>query len=161
MSATETNLLTKKLLAEIPKRWPTQVRIWRNNRVKTMAAGENGRLRMIDAGIDGQGDISGIAGPRGRRLEIEVKTGKDKLSEDQKRFRQMILSLGGIYIEARSVDGCIAQLEQHIGVPKHEARGADIERGGRSGRPARPRAQGDVKPGPPFFTDFGGPSGTP
>lgn len=155
MSAAETNLLTKNLLAEIPKRWPRRVRVWRNNRVKTMAAGENGRLRMIDAGIDGQGDISGLAGPRGRRLEIEVKTGKDRLSEDQKRFRSMILSLGGIYIEARSVDGCLAMLERELGVPDGiETHSGNSEGRGGSGRPAGTRAQGALEPGKTFFPDF-------
>lgn len=109
----EANEITANLLIKIPERFPNVV-VWRNNRVKAMAMGRGGKMRMISAGIDGQGDISGLVGPSGRRLEVEVKAGNDKLSEDQINFREMILAHGGIYVEARSAEQGIQSLEQSM-----------------------------------------------
>jgi hypothetical protein len=106
----QANKITKDLLDEIPKRFP-HIRVWRSNRVKAMAVGRGGKPRMIDAGIDGQGDISGIIAPTGRRLEIEVKAGDDRMSDDQKNFRDMIVFHGGVYIEARDVKKALAKLD--------------------------------------------------
>lgn len=57
-------------------------------------------------GIIGGGDISGILRD-GRRLEIEVKTGRGKQTEQQKNFEAMILAHNGVYIVARDVDETI------------------------------------------------------
>lgn len=109
----EANEITANLLIKIPERFPN-IRVWRNNRVKAMAVGRGGKMRMISAGIDGQGDVSGLVGPTGRRLEVEVKAGDDKLNEDQIKFRKMILALGGIYVEARSAEGGLQLLEESL-----------------------------------------------
>lgn len=45
-----------------------------------------------------------IAVIKGRFIGIEVKAGKDKLSEDQKRRKFEIERAGGLYFEARSTD---------------------------------------------------------
>lgn len=110
MSANE---ITAQLLIRIPEQFPG-VRVWRNNRVKAMAKGRGGTMRMVSAGVDGQGDISGIAGPHGRRVEIEVKAGKDQLSLVQIHFGHMIRKLGGIYLVARQVDETLAELEKEL-----------------------------------------------
>jgi predicted RecB family endonuclease len=109
------NPLTAELLVRIPERFP-QARVWRNNRIKAMAVGRGGRPRMVDAGVNGQADISGIAGPLGRRLEIEVKAGKDVLSQDQIRFGNMIRERGGVYLVAREVDLTLNALAEQLGV---------------------------------------------
>lgn len=112
----EANAITAGLLEELPKRYRF-MRVWRNNRVKTMAIGRGGQPRMISAGVDGQADISGIlavptpGGLIGIRLEIEVKAGKDKQSDAQKNFQRMIEGFGGIYILARGVDSALADIE--------------------------------------------------
>jgi hypothetical protein len=106
--STPANILTAELLIEIQKRFPN-VRVWRSNRIDAMAIGKGGSLRRVQAGIDGQGDITGITGG-GIRLEIEVKVGKDRLRDSQKAFKKMILDHGGIYIEARSVEQCLEEL---------------------------------------------------
>jgi len=108
----DANEMTAALLVEIPKRYPG-VRIWRNNRIDAMALGAGGRLRRVKAGVDGQADLSGI-GPGGVRIEIEVKAGRDKMSKSQIAFQAMILNHGGIYIEARDVDECMAALREEI-----------------------------------------------
>lgn len=104
------NELTSKLLIEIPKRFPS-VRVWRNNRVDAMVAGRGGKMRRVSAGIDGQADISGIMGPSGRRLEIEVKVGRDQMRHSQAAFELMIQSHGGVYLVARDTpDGVLGAL---------------------------------------------------
>ena len=103
------NELTAALLIEIPKRFPN-IRVWRNNRVDAMAVGRNGKLRRIKAGLDGQADISGIIGPTGRRLEIEVKVGKDSQSQDQQAFDAMITGHGGLYFVARDLETTLSLL---------------------------------------------------
>jgi hypothetical protein len=112
----EANNLTAALLIEIPKQ-VHGVRLWRNNRVSAMALGRGGKMRKIDAGIDGQADISGIAAVPmqrlnsvGIRLEIEVKAGRDKQREAQINFQEMILKHGGIYLIARDLEVTISQL---------------------------------------------------
>lgn len=124
----EANLLTSTLLIEIPKRFP-KVRLWRQNTgggvgMSTVkrAVGLLQQNRISDAitlllsrpikfGIEGGGDISGVAGPHGRRIEIEIKTGKDRQSESQIAFAAMIRKAGGLYIVARSVEQCLEDLE--------------------------------------------------
>src|ERR1700679_3118663 len=49
----------------------------------------------------------------GLRLEIEVKTGKGKQSNQQKNFESMINGFGGIYIVARSVDDVLTVLNRY------------------------------------------------
>ena len=80
------------------------LRIWRAN----VGAARIGR-RVVRFGIPGQADLTGIA-PDGRRLEIEVKSKDGRLSEDQKRFRDLIQRFKGIHIVARSVHDVYEQL---------------------------------------------------
>jgi hypothetical protein len=126
------NELTNTLLLEIPKRFP-QCRVWRANsatafpldRAKAAlryllqnnikAAIECLRSRPIRFGVPGQADISGVAGPAGRRLEIEVKVGTDKLRPEQVAFRKMCLDRGAVYIEARDVETALKELEVELG----------------------------------------------
>ncbi len=105
------NKLTSEILIEIPKRYGSDIRLWRNNRITAMALGRGGNLRRMSAGIDGQGDISGIIGPHGKRLEIEVKYGKDRQTIVQQSFQLMIEKYGGLYILARSLDDVVKALE--------------------------------------------------
>ena len=113
------NELTARLILEIPKRFPGAW-LYRNNRISAKAVGKGGKLRHVSAGIDGQGDLSGVVpityGGKlfGVRCEIEVKIGRDKMSAVQMSFRAKILSLGAIYIEARDVDSTLAQLAEII-----------------------------------------------
>ncbi|MBK8225399.1 MAG: VRR-NUC domain-containing protein [Candidatus Obscuribacter sp.] len=51
-----------------------------------------------------------IASIRGRFVAIEVKAGKDRLSEDQKRRAFEIEKAGGVYFEARSTDSFLVFL---------------------------------------------------
>lgn len=80
-------------------------RFWRQ---ETGAAFRKGQA-MIYYGILGGGDISGIL-RGGRRVEIEVKTGKGVLRESQINFRAMIEAFDGLYVLARSVDDAVSAI---------------------------------------------------
>ena len=125
--STPANKLTAEILIAVPKRFPN-VRIWRQNtggavpmnQVKNaiwaITKGEIPEAltflkRPTRFGVVGGADLSGVQGPTGRRIEIEVKAGNDKQSDEQRAFQAMIEAAGGAYIIARSVDDVIAYLE--------------------------------------------------
>lgn len=119
------NELTALILLAVPREFPDTV-VWRSNVGRGIAPGivqkcltllRQGNVAQaiamlrwppsITFGVPGQADISGILAPSGKRLEIEVKVGRDKMSEQQQKFAAMIRRAGGVYIEARSVEDAI------------------------------------------------------
>lgn len=76
--------------------------MWRNNRFVGKAVGAGGKIRHVSAGIDGQGDLSGMLAPNGRRIEIELKAeyerGRDRQSVVQQAFQKKVQSMGGVYL---------------------------------------------------------------
>lgn len=97
------NFLTQEFLLLASREWPDAM-LWRNNRIKAKALGRDGHLRMIEAGIDGQADITGcipvaVNGRKiGVRVEIEIKAGRDKQRDTQVTFEHAIKRAGGIYL---------------------------------------------------------------
>jgi len=75
-----------------------KIRLFRAN----VGRGRFGR-RVVQFGIPGQADLTGIVEPSGQRLEIEVKTPTGRLSKEQRAWGKMILRFNGIYIVARCV----------------------------------------------------------
>jgi len=59
--------------------------------------------RTVSFGVPGQADLTGILGD-GRRLEVEVKASSGRQTTEQQNYERMIVSKGGIYVLARSVD---------------------------------------------------------
>lgn len=60
----------------------------------------------------GSADISATI--RGRSVKIEVKIGKDRQSEAQKRYQENIERAGGIYIIAKDFDSFVEWYNQFI-----------------------------------------------
>lgn len=83
--------------SELPAVW-----LWRNNRFVGKAVGAGGKTRHVSAGINGQGDLSGVIAPAGRRIEIEIKAeyahGRDRQSPVQEGFQRRLEAMGGIYM---------------------------------------------------------------
>ena len=52
------------------------------------------------SGMKGTADISAVI--RGRAVKIEIKIGKDRQSEDQKKYQQAVEQAGGIYLTCHS-----------------------------------------------------------
>lgn len=83
-------------------------RVWA---VETGALQVNDSDRWIHYGLPGAFDITGIVFVKrftlGVRIELEVKTGSGRLSENQINYGKMITRLGGFEKEVRSVDDAI------------------------------------------------------
>jgi hypothetical protein len=73
--------------------------------------------RPVQYGTPGMADLTGIAGPTGKRIEIECKVGAGRQNKFQKLWQAMIESQGGIYLLARSVDQAVRDLRARLGVP--------------------------------------------
>ena len=77
---------------------------WQAERINTMGKYDVHRKRWIKGtGTKGSADISATI--MGKSVKIEIKIGKDRQSEDQKAYQQMIERAGGIYIIAKDFDG--------------------------------------------------------
>ena len=110
-----TKKLTADILVQAPKRFPG-VRVWK-------AGVFTGRTldgsRIVSAGLKGSADVSGISpidapGGKGRRIEIEVKFGKDRMHGRQPAFREMILDAGGIHVIARELEQAMRDLGEQL-----------------------------------------------
>lgn len=109
---TPANRLTAEILLAVSREFP-DVKAWRSNVIAARAVGKDGRQRIVKAGIRGQADISGIVGPNGTRLEVEVKIPPDIQSVAQIVFEKMITRAGGIYIIARNLEGTLRTIGHH------------------------------------------------
>lgn len=87
-------------------RWPDRVRLWAQN----TGAAKFGK-QLVRFGTPGVADIIGIVAWSGRFLAIEVKVGKDRMSDKQEAFREMVQKFGGIHIIGRSVEQVMQELE--------------------------------------------------
>lgn len=61
------------------------------------------------SGVRGVPDICGVS-PDGRAIFVEVKIGKDKLSQYQEFFRAEAEKRGAVYIVARTIDDVIEKI---------------------------------------------------
>ena len=124
--------LTNKLLVAIQSEW-TQCRIWKMTQgggypsasikaaigllMRGQCADALALLRrspvLMFGGLAGLPDLDGVT-PDGRRLGIEVKFGADRQSEDQKLCQRIYEERGAVYVIARDVDGCLAELRAKI-----------------------------------------------
>ena len=99
------------------------LRLWRQNTgVGWFAKGKPARkgdpgAYPVHFGTRGQGDVSGLVLPTGRRLEIECKTEIGRQSDDQRSFQAMIERFGGVYILARCV-GDVDRVLSSLGVQR-------------------------------------------
>jgi hypothetical protein len=78
------------------------VRLWRANAGQAWVPTASG-ARPVQMNVPGCADLIGI-GPHGIFLAIETKSATDVMRESQKNFRAMVERMGGVYIEARSVE---------------------------------------------------------
>ena len=90
------NEITAYLLLHLSKELPVDV--WRSKRVDAMAVGAGGRMRRVQAGVDGQADLCGLAGPSGRMLQLECKAPGDTWRQTQKDFAARVERMGGVYL---------------------------------------------------------------
>ena len=87
-------------------------RCWKNHTGVARAMHDDDQI--VAYGLKGSADITGILlckSGRGVRLEVECKTGTGRLRTEQKNFRDMILAMGGLHIEARDVESVVAEVK--------------------------------------------------
>ena len=70
--------------------------------------GMDGKPRRV--GLPGQADIGAIY--RGRGLQIECKTGKGVMRDNQNDWRDATLRAGGVHVRARSVKDATDALDE-------------------------------------------------
>jgi hypothetical protein len=85
------------------------VRVWRAN----TGAARTHRGRIVRFGVPGQADITGLI-RGGRRLEVEVKGPTGRVSPEQEAFGALIVSLGGIYLIARTLDDALIPVMEAV-----------------------------------------------
>ena len=105
------NELLHTILKEFGAR--PNMRIWRNNTGSAYGVSLIQRakqagyipdnLPITKYGIKGMADIFGIIAPNGRHISIECKSDKGKQTPEQRIWQQMVESMGGVYILARSL----------------------------------------------------------
>lgn len=80
----------------------SDMRIWRQNAGSVLVRDRRGRgTHTFHAGPPkGAADLSGVVGPEGFRLEVELKADGGKLSTEQRAWRAMIERFGGLYVVA-------------------------------------------------------------
>lgn len=76
---------------------------WRQNTGARTDKDKTGKKRFTQFGIPGQADITGVV--NGRRIEIELKVGKEKLRIEQVEFRDNIVRAGGLHLLVCGEDG--------------------------------------------------------
>ena len=114
-------VLTAKILAKHGAR--PDCKQWRNETAGAWVGKVKGRTnsgnvvlrgaRMIQAGLCvGSADIVGLTN-EGRFIAIEVKAGKDRLKPHQKRWLDLVESLGGLVIVAT----CVQDVTDVLGEP--------------------------------------------
>jgi len=81
---------------------------------KGMKKEEKGMYIPRSKKAKGSADISVTIPPLGRRLEVEVKYGKDRQSDDQKDFQKRIEAMGGIYMIAKTWDDFYGQITKYV-----------------------------------------------
>lgn len=106
------NGLTKSIIAWInlngyqAERISTTGRYVDNSKIVTDVLGNRKKIGsgkyIKGTGTNGSADISATI--KGKSIKIEVKIGKDKQSEAQIKYQQMIEKAGGIYFIAKNFD---------------------------------------------------------
>jgi len=67
----------------------------------------------------GCGDIRCLTN-KGVTIEIEVKSGKDRQSPDQKEYQKKLEAMGGIYLIAKTWDGFFFEISKYTAGPRAE-----------------------------------------
>ena len=84
-----------------------------NSRVVTDCLGRQrriGSIKWIPSGsTPGSADVSATI--RGRSVKIEIKTGRDRQSEHQKKYQKQIEQAGGTYLIVRNFDNFLEQIK--------------------------------------------------
>lgn len=118
MSKTITNETTKAILNFL---FRSGVFCWRQN-VAPIPISRNGTVTGFrSGGKSGLPDIMGVLQPIGNRMDlkgtylgVEIKTGKDRLSEVQKSFHLQVKQMGGIIFVVKDFNDFLLQWQNFL-----------------------------------------------
>ncbi len=106
-----------RLNAGFAERVNVQGRPIDRTRIATNTLGQRQRIGSIDwipaGGTRGSSDIHATVA--GRSYYIEVKIGRDKLSQAQKEYRDQVTQAGAVYFVAKDFDSFIEFYNEQIG----------------------------------------------
>lgn len=113
------NEMTAALRLAVPRRFDG-ARVDRHNVARIPV-----RDRVMKFGAAGEADLRGQVPIMAYRsngeackysvvLWIEIKAGRDRLSEKQRAFRDYTLRNGGIWVECRDVEACLTEIERQV-----------------------------------------------
>jgi len=106
VAKTSTNNLTQQCIKIL---WAKGWQVWRNNNAGVYDPTKN--VFRANSTVKGISDIIGFNKKNGRFIAVEIKTGRDKLSPEQKLFLDYVNKSGGIGWEIRSLDELIEKLK--------------------------------------------------
>lgn len=86
--------------------------VWRNNTTGVYDPTKK-IFRKPKGQLNGVADIIGMTN-LGQFLSIEVKTGKDKQSESQVNFQQLVYNHNGIYLCVKTFDDFLAKFNKYF-----------------------------------------------
>lgn len=93
-------------------------KVWRNNNGAVWDA-KIGRYRKNGQTLLGVPDIIGFQKKTGRAIYVEIKTGSDKLSDEQRSFLIEALENGCIAFECRQIEDVERRLQQYDPAGNH------------------------------------------
>lgn len=104
---TSTNNLTKQVIKTL---WMLGWQAWRNNNGGVWDPTK--KVFRANSVLKGVSDIIGFNKKTGQFIAVEIKTGRDKLSVEQKLFLDTLNESGGVGIEVRSIDDLIEKIKE-------------------------------------------------
>jgi len=69
--------------------------------------------RVVQFGVPGMPDIAGVM-PGGRFIGVEIKTGKSRLSKQQRAWKKRCIEVGGLYLTIRSIEQLDRELDAEL-----------------------------------------------
>lgn len=103
---TSTNNLTKQVIKTL---WCMGWQVWRNNNAAIYDPTK--KVFRANSVLKGVSDIIGFNKKTGQFIAVEIKTGRDKLSVEQKLFLDTLNKSGGVGLEVRSIDELIGKIK--------------------------------------------------
>ena len=86
------------------------IRLHRQNVGRVEVAKKGKIVGVFEAGPPtGAADLSGIVGPEGWRIELEIKSAKAEDRDAQEGWKRMIVAHGGIHVKTRYVEALTMQ----------------------------------------------------
>lgn len=90
------------------------VSVWRMN----VGSARDKFGHFVEYGRKGQADLAGAIAPSGRRLEIELKKFRTgRMGDAQKQYRDEMIALGVLYVEARCLRDSMVPICEFLGLP--------------------------------------------